>query len=84
MCSSDLEGDYFICVTWTFLPAGDSQSSHIKFTLTGNTSVNTVIPSHFTKPEKYSTLLEKYTPDVKKELIQKYGKEVFILNEQFI
>lgn len=58
------EGDYFLCVTWTPLIAGDQLSSHIKFTLGGNTSINTVIPSHFTKPEKYSTLLEKYTPEL--------------------
>ena len=58
------EGDYFLCVTWTPLPAGDQLSSHIRFTIGGNTSINTVIPSHFTKPEKYATLLEKYTPEL--------------------
>ena len=58
------EGDYFICMTWTSVIAGDSISSHIKFNLGGNTSINTVIPSHYTKPEKYSVILEKYTPEV--------------------
>lgn len=58
------EGDYFICITWTPMIAGDSLSSHQKFYIAGDTSINTVIPSHFTKPEKYKTILEKYTPEI--------------------
>ena len=58
------EGDYFICWTWTPLPAGDSISQNAKFSLVGNTVVTTSIPTHFTQPEKYSTLLTAYIPDM--------------------
>lgn len=58
------EGDYFICWTWTPHPAGDSLSSNIKFTLGGNTVVTTSIPTHYTRPDKYYTLLERYLPDM--------------------
>jgi hypothetical protein len=58
------EGDYFICWTWTPLPAGDRLSEHIKFNLGGNTVVTTSIPSHYTNPDKYTTLLERYLPEM--------------------
>lgn len=60
------EGDYFICWTWTPLIAGDPLSSHIKFNLMGNTQVTTSIPSHFTDPKKYPTLLDRYLPEMYK------------------
>ena len=63
------EGDFFICWTWTPTAGGDSISSHYKFKLMGNTAVTTVVPSHFTKPEKYITLLTRYTPEMFKEYI---------------
>ncbi len=63
------EGDFFICWTWTPTAGGDSISSHYKFKLIGNTAVTTVVPSHFTKPEKYITLLTRYTPEMFKEYI---------------
>jgi len=58
------EGDYFICWTWTPLPAGESYSQHFKFYLRGSTKLTTTIPTHRTPPEKYQTLLERYTPEV--------------------
>lgn len=58
------EGDYFICWTWTPLIAGDSFSSHQKFSLVGDTQVTTSIPTHFTDPLKYPTLLDRYTPEM--------------------
>lgn len=58
------EGDYFICWTWTPLPAGDKISNHLKFNLGGNTVVTTSIPSHYTDPDKYPTLLERYLPEM--------------------
>lgn len=64
--SSFREGDYFICWTWTVTPAGDQFSSHIRFTLFGDTAVVTSIPSHRTKPNKYETLLERYLPETYK------------------
>lgn len=63
------EGDYFICWTWTPLIAGDSLSSHIRFALKGDTQVTTSIPTHFTDPVKYTTLLERYTPEMFKMVI---------------
>lgn len=58
------EGDYFICWTWTPLPAGEKYSAHLTFSLRGNTQVTTSIPTHFTDPEKYNTLLERYLPEM--------------------
>lgn len=58
------EGDYFICWTWTPLPAGDSLSSHLTFSIGGSPQLTTSIPTHYTVPEKYETLLERYTPEM--------------------
>ena len=58
------EGDYFICWTWTPLPAGDKLSAHSHFTLFGNTQITTSIPTHVTKTGKYQTLQERYLPDM--------------------
>lgn len=58
------EGDYFICWTWTPNPSGESLSDHIQFNLGGSTLLTTSIPTHFTNPIKYSTLLERYLPEM--------------------
>ena len=58
------EGDYFICWTWTPIPGGNQLSSNIKFSLAGDTQDTTSIPSHFTNPIKYDTLLDRYTPEM--------------------
>jgi len=58
------EGDYFICWTWTLLPAGDSLSAHTPFTLKGDTQQTTSIPTHQTDPIKYPTLLDRYLPEM--------------------
>ena len=63
------EGDYFICWTWTPNIAGDSFSSHQKFSLMGDTQTTTSIPTHFTDPKKYITLLDRYTPEMFKNII---------------
>jgi P2-related tail formation protein len=60
------EGDYIVCWTWTPNAAGDSISSFLKFNLEGSTVLTTSIPTHFTNPEKYTTLLERYLPEVYK------------------
>jgi len=60
------EGDYIVCWTWTPNAAGDSISSYLKFNLEGSTVLTTSIPAHFTNPEKYTTLLERYLPEVYK------------------
>ena len=58
------EGDYFLCVTWTSVIAGEAKSSHQKFALHGDTSVTTTLPSHQTPSGKYQTLMERYTPEI--------------------
>ena len=42
------EGDYFVCWTWTPLPAGDSLSAHLPFTIFGDPSAVTTLPTHIT------------------------------------
>lgn len=64
--SSLREGDYFICWTWTVSPAGDQFSSHIRFSLFGDSALVTSIPSHRTRANKYETLLERYLPETYK------------------
>jgi hypothetical protein len=63
------EGDYFICWTWTPLPAGDSLSSHLPFHLDGDPRAVTSIPTHITPEDKYEVLLERYLPEMYKVLI---------------
>lgn len=75
------EGDYFICWTWTPLIAGDSLSAHVRFTLKGDTQTTTSIPSHFTNPDKYETLLERYTPDMFKMVISENDRTPDVLDK---
>lgn len=60
------EGDYFICWTWipSDLAPAEKVSANLRFWLNGNTQITTAIPSHFTNPDKYPTLLERYTPEL--------------------
>jgi hypothetical protein len=75
------EGDYFICWTWTPLIAGDSLSSHLRFTLKGDTQTTTSIPSHFTNPDKYTTLLDRYTPEMFKMVISENDRTPDVLDK---
>jgi hypothetical protein len=75
------EGDYFICWTWTPLIAGSSLSSHIKFSLMADTQITTSIPTHFTKPEKYETLLERYTPEMYKLVVSDDDRTPDVINK---
>ena len=80
------EGDYVICWTWTPLIGGDNLSAHEKFALLGDTQITTSIPTHFTKPGKYETLLNNYLPevfkiywsdnDVSPEVLQEFNNSV--------
>lgn len=58
------EGDYFICWTWSPVLVGDKLKAHIQFDLGGATQLTTAIPTHFTDPEKYETLQERYLPEM--------------------
>lgn len=75
------EGDYFICWTWTPLIAGDTLSSHLRFTLKGDTQTTTSIPSHFTNPEKYKTLLDRYTPEMFKMIVSDNDRTPDVLDK---
>lgn len=63
------EGDYFICWTWTPNPAGESLSAHLPFKIIGDGRAVQTIPTHITPDEKYSTLLERYLPEMFKSMI---------------
>jgi hypothetical protein len=58
------EGDYFICWSWMPIIAGGTLSAHQKFSLMGDTQTTTSIPTHFTNPKKYKTLLDRYLPEM--------------------
>ena len=75
------EGNYFACWTWTPNPAGETLSANIAFSLMGNTVVTTSIPSHFTPPEKYDVLLERYLPDMYKDPISDLDLTPQVLNQ---
>jgi len=62
------EGDYILCYTWTSIPAGDTQSLLIQFSLNGELQ-NQAIPTHQTSPNKYQTLLDRYLPDMFKQFL---------------
>lgn len=75
------EGDYFVCWKWTPLPDGESYSKHFKFYLKGQTATTTSIPTHQTPPEKYATLLERYTPEVYKMNMCDGDKTPFVIDK---
>jgi len=60
------EGDFFICWTWTPLPAGDSLSAHQQFSVWGDGKAVQTLPTHITPEDKYYTLLERYLPEMYK------------------
>ena len=63
------EGDYIVCWTWTPLPAGDKLCANLRFTLRGDNALTTSIPTHRTNPDKYPTLLDRYTAEIFKKVI---------------
>lgn len=62
-------GDYFICWTWTPNAAGESLSAHLPFKIMGDGKAVQTIPTHITPEEKYSTLLERYLPEMYKSTV---------------
>lgn len=62
------EGDYFLCYTWTVIPAGTSQSALFYFNV-GGAFLAPTIPSQQTNPKKYPTLLSRYTPSMFKQVL---------------
>lgn len=75
------EGDYFVCWKWRPNLSGDTRSAHLFFTLEGDTVLTTSIPTHYTKPEKYEILLERYLPEMFKTIISENDLTPAILKE---
>lgn len=63
------EGDYVLCYEWTPIPAADHLIQNLGFYLSANSRNTTSIPSHFTVPEKYEVLLERYLPEMFKMML---------------
>ena len=63
------EGDYYVCWTWTPLPAGDKLSNIELFSIDADLNQNTVIPSHTTTEGKYELLLDRYLPEMYKQVL---------------
>jgi hypothetical protein len=63
------EGDYILCYQWTPIIAADTITKNVDFYLYTDTTATTVIPSHYTDPQKYTTLLDRYTPEMFKILL---------------
>jgi len=60
------EGDYFVCWTYTPLPAGEKLSAHKHFFIEGDGLAVSSLPVHVTADKKYETLLERYLPEIYK------------------
>jgi hypothetical protein len=75
------EGDYFICWHWKPSVLADGLSSHIMFSLLGESKSNTTIPTHFTKPNKYEILMERYLPDMFKNMMSENDLSPQVLQE---
>jgi hypothetical protein len=63
------EGNYFLCWTWTLLPAGGQLTSHVPFYVVGDPNAVTAIPTNITPPDKYDVLLERYLPEMYKSFL---------------
>jgi hypothetical protein len=75
------EGDYFICWTWTPNVDGATLSSHQHFYLNGDTQITTSIPTHFTDPEKYPAIMERYLPEMFKQVLSDTDMTPEVLQE---
>ena len=75
------EGDYFICWNWNPSLSGNALAAHMLFQLKGNTQQTCALPTHFTDPEKYPTLMERYLPEMFKTLIAESDLTPYVLQE---
>jgi hypothetical protein len=75
------EGDYFICWNWNPNLAGDSLSAHMMFTIGSDSRMTASIPSHFTRKDKYEILMERYLPEMFKNILSQNDLSPFILQE---
>jgi len=63
------EGDYFICFTWEPIIAASTLSDYLRFYLKSNTTLTTTMPLHATKPGKYEKLMDRYLPEMFKNVL---------------
>jgi hypothetical protein len=75
------EGDYFICWNWNPNLAGDGFSAHMMFSIGADSRMTASIPTHFTKKEKYEILMERYLPEMFKNILSQSDLSPFILQE---
>lgn len=75
------EGDYFICWNWNPNLAGDSLSAHMVFSLGADTRITSSIPAHRTKKDKYEILMERYLPQMFKNLISENDLTPYVVQE---
>lgn len=75
------EGDYVITWSWKPNAGGDYLYESKTFSLLGNTQITTSIPTHFTDPTKYETLLERYLPSMFKLFISQSDLTPTVLQE---
>ena len=75
------EGDYFICWNWNPNLAGDSFSAHMMFTIGSDSRMTASIPTHFTRKNKYEILMERYLPEMFKNILSQNDLSPFILQE---
>lgn len=75
------EGDYFICWNWTPNIAGDGLSSHMMFHLGGDSRSTASIPTHITKKDKYKILMERYLPEMFKNILSENDLTPFVLQD---
>jgi hypothetical protein len=76
-------GNYLVYWTWTPYVGSqnDKLTQHFEFTLEGATQLTTSIPTHFTDPLKYETLLERYLPDMFKLTLSDPDLTPYVLEE---
>lgn len=63
------EGNFFLCWTWTPMPAGEQLTSHMPFSVVGDPKAVTTIPTHVAPEDKYNILLERYLPEMYKSYL---------------
>lgn len=65
------EGDFYICYTYQPNISGSSISEYLHFYVRSNIANDVANPAHITKSQKYIKLLERYLPDMYKQVYAK-------------
>lgn len=73
------EGDYFICWSWRPTLSSEILSHHLYFSLEGDSRLNTSLPTHYTAPNKYEILMERYLPEMFKNILSESDLSPLVL-----